>query len=141
MIIFPLTAMNVSPSEQRAGIVQRSTGAENLRLFNVVKFDSELTAISEGKSHRLRAMVKVDDHFIATVARNIFRNVTNQWLAQDWNCRFGAIFGQWPQTGAIAGGKNHCAHGKHSSRFKEYFAMTRILAGIISRPLDFSLRF
>ncbi len=37
--------------------------------------------------------MKIDDYFIAAVTRQILGNVTDEWFAEDWNCRLGAVFG------------------------------------------------
>ena len=36
--------------------------------------------------------MKVDGDFVATVVRQIFSDVTDQWLAENWNGGFGAVF-------------------------------------------------
>src|SRR6185503_138725 len=96
--------------EQGARVADASARAQDFRLLNIMQLDAKLAAVAKRPAHRLRTMMKVDDYLIATVTREVFSNVTDEWLTQNGDGRFGAVFRQGPQPRAVASGKNHCAH-------------------------------
>jgi hypothetical protein len=67
--------------EKLARVVERSTGTQYHRFFNVVKFDAEGAAIAECSSHRFRSMMQVNDDLVDAVTGKVFGDITDEWLA------------------------------------------------------------
>src|SRR5574338_734067 len=75
-----------------------------------MKLNAEATAIAKCTSYRVRTMMQVHDDLIDTVAGEIFRDVTDEWFAENRNGGLGAIFSEWPEACTVTGGKNDRAH-------------------------------
>ena len=54
--------------------------------------------------------MKIDYNLIDSVAGEILGDITDEWLSENWNCGFGAVFSEWPKACAVAGRKNDRAH-------------------------------
>jgi hypothetical protein len=46
-----------------------------------MKLHAKLTSVAERPSHRLRAMMKVDDDLVDAVTSKILGDVTNEWFS------------------------------------------------------------
>jgi len=55
-------------------------------------------------------MMPIDDYLITTVTSELFSYITNEWFSENRAGRLRAIFRQRPQSRAVTGRKNHCAH-------------------------------
>src|SRR5689334_15751064 len=75
-----------------------------------MKLHAKLAVVAECRSNRLRPVVQVNDDLVKAVARDVLGDVTDERFAEDWKRGFGAIFGEWPKTCAVTGGKNYRAH-------------------------------
>src|SRR5688572_13614716 len=98
--------------EELTRVVERATGAEDLRFFNVVQLHSEAAAVAEGLAHRLRAVMQVDDDLVKAIRGQIFRHVTDKRFTKNGNRGFRAIFGKRPEACAVTGGQNYRTHGR-----------------------------
>ena len=102
--------------EEGASIIKRAAGAENDWLFNVTKLNAKLATVTKCFADGVSAVMQVHQDVAPSIARQVFGNVTDKWLPQDWNCRFGAIFRQRPEACAVTGRQNHCTHAEYSKR-------------------------
>src|SRR3954469_16808012 len=69
--------------EQRARVRNRAARAEYLLLLYVVETRAEARAVAQGFAHRLGPMVKVDDHILEAVAREVLRDVAHERAAHE----------------------------------------------------------
>jgi hypothetical protein len=111
---FPIDDDEGLPLEVLARVIKRATCPEDNWLFDVGKAHSKLASITERVSDRLWLVMKVYQDLSTAILRQVFGNVSDQWLPQYRKRRLGSIFSQWPKTSSVTRRENHCAHDRYS---------------------------
>src|SRR5687767_6343887 len=96
--------------EELACVVECAAGPEDHWFFNIIEFDSEATAIPQRAPDRLGTVMQVHHDLVNTITGKIFGDVANERFSENRYRGFSAVFGEWPESCAVTGGKNDRAH-------------------------------
>src|SRR5439155_26682258 len=69
--------------KQRAGVVDAAARSQDFRRFNnIVQLHTKPAAITQRLANGFGPVMKIDEDFIAAVAREVFSDITDQWFAE-----------------------------------------------------------
>src|ERR1041384_8131198 len=77
--------------EELARVVERATRPEDHRFLDVMKFDSETTAVTQRPPHRLRTVMQVNDDLVDAIRGEVLGDITDEGFSHDWQAGFSTV--------------------------------------------------
>jgi len=105
-----MTRIPGAGEEKVRGFFQASAGVEQDVFARNGKVHAEVVVGSQIVDEFVGKVVDIDDHVVNFERAQAREGDLEERPAVDFHQRLGAVVGEWPQTGAEAGGKNHRLH-------------------------------